>query len=212
MFDFLEGATEQSQCTAALPGGLWMKRAFDIVVAGVLLVPMILIALALCVLNPLLNPGPVFFRQVRMGRDCQSFVAWKFRTMCATKVPKRGAFDGLDTDRVTPLGRVLRAVRADELPQIINVLAGEMSMIGPRPDALSHALQYVVEVPGYADRYRLRPGISGYAQTEVGYVDTREALHRKVAADLHYLAHWSLAFDLWIVWRTLIVVLRREGR
>ena len=213
MFDFLEDTgLPVTQGGVTPTQGPRVKRGVDLVLAGLLLVPLMAVALGLLVLNPFLNPGPVVFRQLRMGQGRQPFVAYKFRTMTGFDRGARGAFDAVEAARVTGFGRFLRRSRIDELPQIINVLRGEMSMIGPRPDAFAHAQQYLRDVPGYAQRCRLRPGISGYAQTEVGYVETRADLARKVAADLYYARHMSLRLDLWIVWRTLCVVLRREGR
>ncbi len=213
MFDFPEGSRIGVVQPVEAQRVHWpVKRGIDLVLAGFLLVPLLAVALGLLVLNPFLNPGPVVFRQQRMGQGCQPFVAFKFRTMTGFDRGARGAFDAVEAARLTGFGRFLRRSRIDELPQIINVLRGEMSMIGPRPDALAHAQLYLRDVPGYAQRCRLRPGISGYAQTEVGYVETRADLARKVAADLYYARHMSLRLDLWIVWRTLCVVLRREGR
>jgi lipopolysaccharide/colanic/teichoic acid biosynthesis glycosyltransferase len=191
--------------------GLRLKRGFDVVVAGLLLLPLGLIALVLVVINPAFNKGPLIFRQERMGQGCRPFLAVKFRTMSGENGVVRGPYDAVEANRVSALGHVLRRLRIDELPQIVNVLRGEMSMIGPRPDAFAHACAYLRDVPGYADRYALRPGISGFAQTEVGYVETRADMWRKVAADLYYLRHRSFLLDMWIVWRTLVVVLRREG-
>ena len=195
--------------------GLGAKRCFDVAVALFLLGPLAVCYVTLAILNPFLNPGPVLFRHERMGEGCGSFVALKFRTMRTGgggNAQKRGAFDPLERGRVTSFGNFLRRSRIDELPQIINVLRAEMSMIGPRPDAYAHAQIYLREIPAYALRCRLRPGISGYAQTEVGYVDDRAGLEKKVAADIHYLVHRSFRFDLWIVWRTVVVILRRDGR
>lgn len=188
------------------------KRLMDIVLSSLLVPALVCFVVALIILNPFLNIGPVMFRQARMGKDCQPFVAYKFRTMTQKGGAERGPFAAVETARITPLGRFLRATRIDELPQIINVLRGEMSMIGPRPDAWDHARVYLREVPAYAARYQVRPGITGYAQTEVGYVDSAHGLERKLAADAYYLAHLGPGLDLWIIWRTLMVVLRREGR
>lgn len=188
------------------------KRLFDVCVALVLLPVLVGFAVALVVLNPFVNAGPLFFVQERMGRGCRPFHALKFRTMSVVNASSRGAFDPVEAERITPFGRALRRLRIDELPQILNVLRGEMSMIGPRPDAIAHARTYLQQVPFYADRYAIRPGISGYAQTEIGYVEGMAALRRKVAADLYYLDHASWRLDLWIVWRTLAVILGREGR
>ena len=172
---------------------------------------MLLAGLILMIVNPFFNAGSLFYIQERMGKDCRPFWAWKFRSMTAAGPAARGAFDRLEHHRITRLGRLLRKSRVDELPQLINVLRGEMSMIGPRPDALDHAKVYVLEIPGYSERCKALPGISGYAQTEVGYVDGVEGIHSKVAADLYYLSNASLTFDLWIAWRTVQVVLLHRG-
>jgi len=187
------------------------KRVFDLVGAISLLPILMLVAVVLLILNPFYNAGPLFYVQVRMGRDCRPFRAWKFRSMMALKGVERGAFDRLEHHRITRLGRLLRKSRIDELPQIINVLRGDMSLIGPRPDSIEHAEIYVTEIPGYRERCAALPGISGYAQTEVGYVDGIDGVRNKVAADLYYLDQASLRFDLWIAWRTLQVVLLHRG-
>jgi lipopolysaccharide/colanic/teichoic acid biosynthesis glycosyltransferase len=188
-----------------------VKRAFDLALC-VLLLPVIgLTALVLLLLNPWFNRGPLFFQQERMGWDCRPFRAWKFRTMTEAAGIERGAFDALESNRITPLGGLLRRTRVDELPQILNVLRGDMSLIGPRPDYYEHALTYLETIPGYRNRHAVLPGISGYAQTEVGYVDDEGAMHAKVAADLYYVRHASIRLDLWITWRTLVVVFGVRG-
>ncbi|WP_106745883.1 sugar transferase [Yoonia maritima] len=188
----------------------WPKLIFDKCVALLLLVPLMVFAAVLVMLNPFVNAGPLIFVQRRMGQDCLPFDVIKFRTMRPAPVA-RGAFDPLDVDRVTRLGRWLRKTRIDELPQVINVLRGEMSLIGPRPDCYDHARVYLRDIPGYAARHRVLPGISGYAQTELGYIDSIGAVRRKVAADLYYIANASFRLDMQIAWRTLIVVLARRG-
>ena len=187
------------------------KRLFDLGGAVVLLLPLLVVAVILLILNPWLNRGGLFFVQERMGQHGRPFRAWKLRTMVAADTIERGAFDPLDSHRITRLGRLLRCTRLDELPQVINVIRGEMSLIGPRPDYYPHALVYVDTVPGYRDRHKVKPGISGYAQTEVGYVDGLEGVRAKVAADLHYMRHAGFRLDLWIAWRTLAVVLGSQG-
>lgn len=191
---------------------LGSKRLFDVGLSIFLLPVFAVVAIALVVLNPFLNRGPLMYYQRRMGLAGQPFQAWKFRTMMPAKTIVRGAFDGLEEDRIAHMGRILRKARIDELPQIINVLRGEMSLIGPRPDLYEHACIYMTTVPGYAARHQIMPGISGYAQTQVGYVDGEEGVQRKVAADLYYIGHANLRLDLWILWRTLCVIAAREGR
>ncbi len=187
------------------------KRVFDILVSIALLPGLIGAILVLLVLNPFLNRGSVFFVQERMGRNCKRFKAIKFRSMTAAESITRSADDPLEVDRITPLGHFLRKSRLDELPQILNVLLGDMSLIGPRPDYFDHAIEYLNTIPGYRERHIVRPGISGLAQTELGYIEGTNATKRKVKADLYYITHRSYALELWIFWRTLSVVARRAG-
>lgn len=187
------------------------KRAFDLVVSLLLLPLLVICAVTLLVLNPFHNQGPLFFVQTRMGRNCKPFKAIKFRSMRPADRVARGADGPLDEERITPLGRFMRKSRIDELPQILNVLRGDMSLIGPRPDYFSHARRYVREIPGYRARHMVRPGISGLAQTELGYAVGIEATRRKVQADLFYIANTSFLLELWIFWRTLSVVAKRAG-
>ena len=194
-----------------MPRRTALKVAFDLSGSVVLLLPMMMVAGLLLLLNPFFNPGPLWFVQDRMGYRCRRFAAIKFRSMTAPRGPHRGAFDALETERITFLGRIIRKSRIDELPQIINVLRGEMSLIGPRPDALDHAKVYLQTVPGYRRRHDVMPGITGLAQTEVGYVDGLAGLRRKVEVDLRYMANPTLKLEMWIVWRTIVVVLTRRG-
>jgi len=188
-----------------------IRRGADILGAALLLPVVGVVALVLLALNPGWNAGPLFFRQPRMGRGCLPFMALKFRTMRPVEAVTRAADDPLEEDRITPLGRVLRRMRLDELPQVLNVLRGDMSLIGPRPDFYDHAVTYLAAIPRYRQRHMIRPGISGLAQTEVGYVSSIRETRRKVSADLYYIQHASLRMDAWIVWRTLKVVFTRAG-
>jgi lipopolysaccharide/colanic/teichoic acid biosynthesis glycosyltransferase len=188
------------------------KRAFDLAVGAMLLVPTILAAALLLVLNPFFNRGPLLFVQKRMGKDCRPFRVLKFRTMTAVPRTRRRADDPLEEARITPLGGLLRRMRIDELPQVINVLRGEMSLIGPRPDYFPHALHYARSVPGYRARHAVRPGITGLAQVDLGYVEGTDATRAKVAADLRYVEEGGLAMEAWIVLRTLAVILGLGGR
>lgn len=187
------------------------KRLFDLLVCALLLPVTLLVGAVLLVLNPTLNRGPLFFVQERMGKDCRPFRALKFRSMNCAKDNRRGAEDPLEIDRITRLGSVLRKARIDELPQIFNVLAGQMSLIGPRPDSFEHAKVFLKAIPAYRLRHAVLPGISGYAQTEVGYVEGVEATRRKVDADLYYIANRNLRMEVWLVWRTIKTMISRAG-
>ncbi|WP_172297203.1 sugar transferase [Pseudoruegeria sp. HB172150] len=181
------------------------KRSFDIVGSLLILLTTVPIAATLWFLNPWLNRGPLFFCQTRMGQGCTAFRMIKFRSMRETAFCNRTADSPLETDRITLLGRFLRRSRIDEFPQAINVLRGEMSLIGPRPDMYELAEQYLRDIPGYRERHSVRPGITGLAQTEIGYVVGTEETRRKVQADLHYISNASLGLEAWILWRSILI-------
>jgi lipopolysaccharide/colanic/teichoic acid biosynthesis glycosyltransferase len=189
------------------------KPAFDIGVA-ILALPFIAsVAVLLAVLNPWLNPGPVFFVQERLGRHRTPFRMIKFRTMtrCPDGTEVRAHDHGLEHHRITPFGRFLRTSRLDELPNFLNVLKGEMSVIGPRPDAAGHAAQYLETIPHYAFRYLVRPGITGLAQVEMGYAEGVDDTARKAHYDQLYVETSCGRLDVWIAWRTIFVMLTGHG-
>jgi lipopolysaccharide/colanic/teichoic acid biosynthesis glycosyltransferase len=150
----------------------------------------------------------VFFRQEREGYHNHTFWLWKFRTMYHDRRdPLARRQTSRNDARVTRVGRILRRLSLDELPQLINVMRGEMSIIGPRPHALGmtavgSALHQVTE--DYPARYRLKPGITGWAQVNGcrGEIDTHEKLRRRVYLDCYYIDNWSLSLDLWVMVRT----------
>lgn len=187
------------------------KRAFDIAVAVAAMPFVLLLSLLLLLLNPVFNRGPVFFMQERMGRDCQSFMALKFRTMRPVDRITRGPDDPLEEDRVTGLGQFLRTRRLDELPQFINVLFGDMSLVGPRPHYWQHAVFYLHAVPGYSDRYGVRPGITGLAQVQSGYAEGVSATASKTDLDLTYIRSRGFRMESYVLWRTLCVLLTGSG-
>jgi lipopolysaccharide/colanic/teichoic acid biosynthesis glycosyltransferase len=205
-------AAASNHAAAGHPRGFFeAKRGFDVVVSLLLLPVVAASALLLLLLNPIFNPGPLFFRQPRMGLHCQPFEAIKFRSMLPAGAGARGADDPLEVHRITPLGELIRRMRLDELPQVLNVLKGDMSLIGPRPDFLDHAEVYLETVPGYRKRHMVRPGISGLAQTEVGYVQGIFGTRRKVSADLYYIFNAGWRLEAFIFWRTLVIVFTGRG-
>ena len=178
---------------------LAVKRMFDLTLVVLLLPAFLLAVFVVGFLNPLLNQGPLFFVQRRMGQHFLPFTMIKFRTLKS---------DGSSTR----FGRLMRKSRVDELPQILNVLRGEMSFIGPRPDIWERALDYIDRIPGYKRRHDMRPGISGLAQVRHGYIEGEERLPLKVAADLEYVRKASIVLDLKIVLETVATVFMLKGR
>lgn len=182
------------------------KTIFDYICA-LIAVPLILImALALCVLNPLFNPGPIFFSQERVGRFGKVFRMWKFRTMLVSDAQARRPNSAVEKHRITKLGHILRKTRLDEVPNLINVLRGEMSVIGPRPDAKSHFSYYLDRVQGYSERHRIKPGITGLAQVEQGYVESEDATAIKAKYDNLYVDRSCELLDIYIIARTFRVM------
>lgn len=186
------------------------KRGFDVVVAVLALPVVVLVAAALCVINPIWNRGPLLHVQPRMGRRCRPFRPLKFRTMQVAAIT-RGPDDPLEIDRITPLGRFLRRTRIDELPQFVNVFLGQMSLIGPRPDYWGHAVHYLQTVPGYRRRHIVRPGITGLAQVDGGYAEGIDATATKTRHDLRYLAEAGFRMDWYVLRRTVVVLLTGWG-
>jgi lipopolysaccharide/colanic/teichoic acid biosynthesis glycosyltransferase len=187
------------------------KRAFDIAMAIVLFPVMVLIAALLFLVNPILNRGKVFYTQTRMGRDGQAFRIVKFRTMLPASKDATIAFASAEKDRITRLGALLRKFRIDELPQIVNVLIGKMSFVGPRPEQVAFVQTFNQTIPGYQFRHAVRPGISGLAQVLNGYADCGESTKLKLARDLEYIRDAGWRMESGIVLRTLYVIVTGYG-
>ncbi len=182
------------------------KRSVDLLFSLAVLPIIGMVAAGLFVANPFLNPGPVFYRQTRMGMGGRRFTMWKFRTMTPSAEAVR-AFDApVEVHRITVLGRFLRTTRIDEFPNVINILRGEMTLIGPRPDAWEHAILCIDAIPYYRDRFRVKPGITGLAQIRSGYADTRRAMQRKARLDRFYVYHSQIMLDLLIMRKTVRVM------
>ena len=188
------------------------KRLFDIILSLLILPLLFTTGIILLFFNLFFNQGKLFFIQKRMGKNCELFFAIKFRTMTSVKEITRKYDDPIETNRITPLGKFLRKMRIDELPQILNVLVGDMSLIGPRPDYYVHALEYLKNVEGYSERYTIRPGITGLSQIRLGYVETLEAISQKTSIDKYYIQNVSYIIELKIIISTILIVIRGLGK
>jgi lipopolysaccharide/colanic/teichoic acid biosynthesis glycosyltransferase len=191
-----------------------LKRCEDLVLGAAFLValvfPMLLIALAI----KLTSPGPVIFRQRRCGRGGRVFWIWKFRTMsvCEDGGEVKQCLPG--DRRVTALGSFLRRTCLDELPNIINVLLGDMSIVGPRPHPIAMDEEFRMRVPGYSLRTSVKPGMTGLAQISGsrGAAETPEKVHQRVGLDLKYIHHWSLWLDLKVIVATALMIVSGRTR
>ncbi len=190
-----------------------LKRALDILVAGGALLFFAPLLLLVAVLIKLETPGPVLFRQTRGGLNGNPFTIYKFRSMRCQENGARVVQARRDDDRITPIGRVLRKTSIDELPQLLNVLRGDMSLVGPRPHALAHDEQYGAIIANYRLRFRARPGLTGLAQIRGlrGGTSALEAMAARVEADNAYIEQWTLGGDVKILLLTLPHLLLAEN-
>ncbi len=169
--------------------------------------------MALAAIAILLESGrPVLFRQVRVGQGGRTFRIAKLRTMRQDAEKGGARFASLTDDRVTRVGRFLRRTRIDELPQLLNILRGEMTLIGPRPERPEFVAGFLELTPFFVYRHSVRPGVTGWAQVALGYTDDADGALEKLSYDLYYIKHHSLLFDLRILLMTAATVFRREGR
>jgi len=205
------------------------RRLLNFVVAAVGLVLTFPLMLLIAALIKLTSRGPVLFAQTRVGLDRralsnaggntrrhtdqggQPFTMYKFRTMRPAGGNGKQVWAQEDDARVTPIGRVLRKLRLDELPQLFNVLTGDMNIVGPRPEQPTIFVYLREQIEGYQRRQRVRPGITGWAQINQGYDTSVDDVRRKVRYDLEYIRHQSTLEDLRIMFRTVPVMLLRRG-
>lgn len=210
------GAEDHVFATGALHEGVWLriKRIADRALACLAL---LLLWPALIIIGAMVrvdSAGPALFRQVRIGYQGRTFTVIKFRTMHAAlgdEACRTRAVTRADDPRITRLGAVLRRSRIDELPQILNVIRGEMSFIGPRPDEVAPCAHFESHIPCYRHRQTVYPGISGWAQVNQGHVTEVEDVRQKLQYDLYYIRHFSVWLDLLIVGKTIRTMLTGFG-
>lgn len=189
-----------------------IKRITDIIlmllIAPIFFTLFIFVALAI----KINTPGPVFFKQVRVGKNGKHFVIYKFRTM-VQDAERNGAQWAVKNDaRITGVGRFLRLTRIDELPQIINVILGSMSFIGPRPERPEFVDELEKTIPHYKLRHLVRPGLSGWAQVKYEYAATKEETAKKLEYDLYYIKNRSIILDGKIFLKTIMTIISRRGQ
>ncbi len=184
------------------------KRIFDFFVAAIGLLLLSSLFLIIYIGQKLTYHGPAFFRQERIGLGGRPFYIYKFRTMCVDSES-----DGIpqlaepQDKRLTKFGRFLRSSHLDELPQLWNVLIGDMSFVGPRPERKYFIDQIIQRDPRYTELYAIRPGITSYATLYNGYTDTMEKMLRRLELDLYYMENWSWKFDIQIISKTVLSIL-----
>ncbi len=190
-----------------------LKRAMDVLVAGGALLFFAPLLALVAVLIKLESPGPVLFRQSRGGLNGQAFTIFKFRSMRCQENGSKVVQAKRDDDRITTVGRIIRKTSIDELPQLLNVLRGDMSIVGPRPHALAHDEHYGAQIANYHLRFRARPGLTGLAQIKGlrGGTNAVEAMAARVDADNDYIERWTLSGDVKILLMTVPHLLMAEN-
>jgi len=188
------------------------KRLIDIVVSAVGLLLSAPITLLTAVAIKVDSPGPMFYRQERVGQNDEPFTIYKFRSMCESAEANGGPVWATEDDhRVTRVGKIIRKLRIDEIPQMINVLKGQMSLVGPRPERPFFVQTLNEKIPYYSLRHSIKPGITGWAQISYSYGDSEEDAIEKLQYDLYYVKNMSPLFDLQIIFESLKVVLLGKG-
>ncbi|MBQ7663169.1 MAG: sugar transferase [Prevotella sp.] len=184
------------------------KRLFDFIVALIGLLLLLPVFVVIYIGQKITYKGPAFFRQERIGLGGRPFMIYKFRTMVVNNekdgVPQLAE---VDDDRLTKFGKFLRSHHLDELPQLWNVLNGDMSFVGPRPERKYFIDQIMTRDSRYENLYAIRPGVTSYATLYNGYTDTMEKMLRRLELDLYYMENYSWRFDLLIIWKTFISIL-----
>lgn len=188
------------------------KRILDLMIAVPVLIVIAPLLIAVAILIKLDSPGPALFCQKRLGLNGRSFGIFKFRTMHVVEDGDTVVQATQGDARITRIGAFLRSSSIDELPQLLNVILGEMSLVGPRPHAIAHDLHYAMLIPEYTQRQSVKPGITGWAQVN-GYrggTPTLDLMQSRVDLDLWYASHVSVPLDLWILMRTPLELLRNR--
>jgi sugar transferase (PEP-CTERM system associated) len=190
---------------------IWAKNTLDFIIASALLILTAPIMLVAGIMIKLTSKGPIVYSQTRVGLGGRPFTIYKFRSM-RTDAEKDGAKWATKNDsRITAIGKIMRFSRIDELPQLINVLRGDMSMVGPRPERPEFVRKLQESIPFYEMRHMMRPGLSGWAQVRYQYANSIEDSHEKLRYDLYYIKNYSLAMDLTIMLETTKVVVFGSG-
>jgi exopolysaccharide biosynthesis polyprenyl glycosylphosphotransferase len=187
------------------------KRVLDVILVGITLPIWLVVCAGVALVVRLDSPGPILYRQERVGREGRTFVLTKFRTMVANAEETGPAFATLDDPRITRVGRFLRKSRLDEFPQLFTVLRGELSLIGPRPERPVFVAEYAREIPFYEQRLLVRPGVTGWAQVNYGYADDHAETVEKLTYDLFYIKHSSFWLDTQIIGKSVWTVLTGFG-
>jgi exopolysaccharide biosynthesis polyprenyl glycosylphosphotransferase len=190
---------------------MFLKRLFDLTLSFVLLPFVALLSIVISIIIKIDSKGPIFFKQDRVGQGGRIFKLIKFRTMYIDAESNGPQFAVKNDPRITRVGRILRKLHLDELPQIWNIIKGEMSFVGPRPEQAKFVEEFEKKIPFYNLRHLVKPGITGWAQIHQGYAAGLEETIEKLEYDLYYIKNMSIWLDLIIILKTISIILTRRG-
>jgi len=222
MYDILSGSVKMTSIFGAplievnpqiMPAWQFsLKRVMDICASSLALLILTPVYLILAIAVQLSSKGPIFFRQERIGKHGRPFRIIKFRSMYSDAERDGPQLSSAKDPRITPIGRWMRRTRMDELPQFWNVLKGDMSLVGPRPER-QHFIKAITEVaPHYRHLHKVRPGITSWGQVKFGYAENVEQMVRRLKYDILYIENMSLAVDLKILAYTVLIILKGDGK
>jgi putative colanic acid biosynthesis UDP-glucose lipid carrier transferase len=209
--DDIDGMPVVAMCETPFSGyNGFLKGISDIVFASCILVLILPVLMILAIGVKLSSPGPILFKQRRYGLDGHEILVYKFRSMTVTEDGEKVVQATKNDQRVTAFGKIIRKTSLDELPQFINVLQGRMSIVGPRPHAISHNELYRKLIKGYMVRHKVKPGITGWAQVNGfrGETETVESMQQRIDYDIEYLKKWTIGLDVKIILKTVILIFK----
>lgn len=188
------------------------KRSFDILFSSVAILAGLPVFIALMIITKLTSKGPVFYKQERIGRNGEPFYIYKYRSMIVDSEVNGPQLTSDNDPRITKWGMFMRKTHLDEIPQFFNVLVGDMSVVGPRPERAHYIKQIVARQPQYAQLLTIRPGITSIGQVDFGYAETVEEMCQRVLLDLKYLTQVNLLTDLKIIGGTVLAMIHKKGK